>query len=142
MAKMKKRPAKKKPAKAKAKKSPKKAAKKTAKKQTAKAAPKKKISAPPAPSKPTAVKKAVPDEETRKTPASKGMPAMPKDPELDEEEIGERRSISAAKARWMKTWKKTSLWTTKMKKMSITSKSLTISSMIPTTIGTKPYRLT
>jgi hypothetical protein len=35
------------------------------------------------------VKKAVPDEETRKSPASKGMPAMPKEPELDEEEIGE-----------------------------------------------------
>ena len=91
MAKMKKRPVKKKPAKAKAKKSPKKVAKKTAKmtakKQTAKAAPKKKIGAPPAPSKPTAVKKAVPDEETRKIPSSKGIPAMPKEPELDEEEI-------------------------------------------------------
>lgn len=72
-----------------AKKAAKKTAKMTAKKQTAKAAPKKKISAPPAPSKPTAVKKAVPDEETRKIPSSKGIPAMPKEPELDEEEVGE-----------------------------------------------------
>jgi hypothetical protein len=40
------------------------------------------------------VKKAVPDEETRKTPASKGMPAMPKDPDLDEEEIGEEIDLS------------------------------------------------
>ena len=89
MAKMKKRPAKKKTVKAKAKKSPKQAAKKTAKKPTATLAPKKKTGAAPAQSKPTAVKKAVPNEEPRKLPASKGIPAMPKEPELDEEEIGE-----------------------------------------------------
>jgi hypothetical protein len=34
------------------------------------------------------VKKAVPDEETKKAPAAKGTP-MPKEPDLDEDEIGE-----------------------------------------------------
>jgi hypothetical protein len=35
------------------------------------------------------MKKVVPDEETRRAPASKSIPAMPKDPDLDEEEMGE-----------------------------------------------------
>jgi hypothetical protein len=35
------------------------------------------------------MKKAGPDEETRKAPAAKSTPAMPKDPDLDEEEMGE-----------------------------------------------------
>jgi len=102
MAKMKKRPAKKKPVKAKTKKLPKKAMKQTAKKQTVKAAPKKKASAVPAQAKPTTVKKAVPDEETRKAPASKGMPAVPKEPDLDLRQlkyfvkIVEQRSMSRA----------------------------------------------
>jgi hypothetical protein len=35
------------------------------------------------------VKKAGSDEETKKMPVAKGAPAMPKDPDLDEDEIGE-----------------------------------------------------
>jgi hypothetical protein len=35
------------------------------------------------------VKKAVSDEETKRMPVAKGAPAMPKDPDLDEDEMGE-----------------------------------------------------
>ena len=91
MAKTTKRPVKN-AAKSTTKKSPKKAVKKPAKKQTAvksSPAPKKGAGIAPAHPKPAAVKKAVPDDETRKVPAAKGSPAMPNDPDLDEEEMGE-----------------------------------------------------
>jgi hypothetical protein len=92
MAKMKKRTAKKQSAKTKRKKSAKKTAKKPAKKQAVakpKATRAKKAGGAPVPSKPSVAKKAAPDDDIKKTTA-KGAPAMtPKEPDLDEDEIGE-----------------------------------------------------